>query len=109
MNEDRDRIRFLTGGRAGDPDTDALVRALAFHERPDHRLTQFLESLRVPEEAGHAHQHVTGQLFGFFRMLLDMAVVLLDALYLTDAHPSLDSAGYRRSLVVAKIGSMFAA
>ena len=100
VQQHRERIGFLAGGTARNPDTN---RALARHRREQlvqHRCGQKGEGVGIAEKRGDADQEIAEESIALLFALLDQVGVFLDIARLNELHPALDASGDGIDLVI---------
>src|SRR5580704_2695927 len=102
-NEYCDRIGFLAGGTAGDPDTNNRACRLACEKLRDDLFLNLFENSGIPEETGDADQEFAKERVGFAPGELHIAEIVFQSVDLVDGHTPLDATYNGAPLVLGKI------
>jgi hypothetical protein len=100
--QDRQRIRLLAGGAAGDPDAD-VVTWLLVGENVGHDFVEPKKSLGIAKKGGDRDQNVFAQLVEFDRRLVDHLQVIEQRADVVGSHAPLDAPPQGRLLVLREI------
>jgi hypothetical protein len=103
VEEDTQRIGFLTARTARDPHADVLVIAFGGKECRHSLVRERFKGLGVPKKTGHTNEQFFEQEVEFLGMLLYESDVLLRLLTLVDTHPSCNTPRERERFVAGKI------
>ncbi len=102
-DEDGERIGFLSGGTAGDPQAQGRALGLALYKSWQRLLREDLEGLRVPKETGDTDEQLLEQRIEFMRIRQHEPEILSHVLDLMHIHPAFDAPMNRVFFIERKI------